>query len=381
MNSRKHIIVVALMLIQSTMAFSQNKIERQTVYSFVKQKQTTEWYKAQAKLWKAEIDKNDKDANAWINYYTANRMLKIYNEGVTHLDMDTIVLDVKKAIPSTFEYHYIEVWNSGFRDPETYEFHIKEAMKLGPDRVELLDDLTNYYEMRRDYKNSENVAKKWFASNDISAGVYSWNYNMLQSVDDNAILFTFGDNDTYPAWVLQRAKGIKPNVSIINLALIAHDAYRKTYFEELGIPNIEIDWKKLGSYDSMQKVIVRHVKKNTQRPVFFGVSAPKTLFEEYKDDVHLVGLAYKWTAEKTDNIAVIKRNYEKHFVLDYLKNEFSNDISQGVIDDFSSNYILSFVTLYHHYKESEDPKAAELKALLLRIAERADCTQDVLKLL
>jgi len=190
---------------------------------------------------------------------------------------------------------------------------------------------------------------------------------MLQSVEDNAILITFGDNDTYPAWVLQRAKGIKPNVSVINASLIFLDEYRETYFRELGIPNFDVDWDKAKSYQMMQTNLVKHIKANTKRPMYFGISAPKELYESFKDEVHNVGLAYKWSEERFDNIAVIKKNYEKYYMLDYLKEEFSNDISQGIIDENSGNYIISLVTLYHHYKESEDPKMKEVKTGIAKL--------------
>jgi hypothetical protein len=381
-KSIKYIVLILLVTLQAATAYSQDKIERQTVYSLVKQKQTTDWYKAQAKLWKEHLDKNPKDGEGWVNYYTANRMLKIYNEGVKQHDLDSIENKlVKKHIPNTFEYHYIATWNSGYRDVEAYDVHLKKAQELGPDRVELFDDLTNYYEIRREKENSESIAKKWFASNDMSAGIYTWNYNMLQSVEDNAILITFGDNDTYPAWVLQRAKKIKPDVSVINASLIGLQDYRETYFKELGIPNLEIDFVKIGSYQKMQTMLVKHIKANTDRPVYFGISAPKEMYESFKEEVYNIGLAYKWSDEKFDNIAVIKKNYEKYYMLDYLKEEFSNDISQGIIDDNSANYIVSLVTLYHHYKDSEDPKMKEVKTLLLRIAKKSGKKEEVLELL
>jgi hypothetical protein len=382
MKSIKYLIVILLTLLHIPKANAQNKIERQTVYSLVKQKQTTDWYKAQAKLWKEYLDKNPTDGEGWISYYTANRMLKIYNQGVKQHDLDSLVeKQVAVALPNSFEYHYIAVWNLGLRDVDRSNFHLKKAQELGPNRVELFDDLTNYYEIRRDKKNSEAIAKKWFASNDISSGIYTWNYNMLQSVDDNAILLTVGDNDTYPAWILQRARGIKPNVSVVNLGLIRLDDYRKTYFKELGIPYIEIDWEKKLSYEAIQTMMIKHIKENTDRPVYLGISASQKVYESFKDEVYNEGLAYKCCDYKFDNIAVIKKNYEKYYMLDYLKEEYSNDISQGIVDDNSANYILSLVTLYHHYKESEDPKASDTKKLLLRIAERSGNTKGILELL
>ncbi|MDD3457901.1 MAG: DUF2723 domain-containing protein [Weeksellaceae bacterium] len=65
-------------------------------------------------------------------------------------------------------------------------------------------------------------------------GAYALAYNYLNNLDENSILFVYGDNDTYPLWGLQETENFRDDVKIVNYTLLGspwniEQSLRKTY--------------------------------------------------------------------------------------------------------------------------------------------------------
>lgn len=160
--------------------------------------------------------------------------------------------------------------------------------------------------------------------------------NLLVDLEPDAILFTNGDNDTYPSWVVQNAReSFRPDVTVANLTLLNVPAVVKMMRDSLGLPVSftddelmalapETDANGKGTLLPSQQV-VENVLANAaeaKRPVYFAVTVSTTMSAPYVDRLVLEGLVNRVTDGKR-TVAVdvdrIAENLKKNYRLDWPK--------------------------------------------------------------
>lgn len=372
-----HISITLILFLSFVTTSYPQKPEK--VYSIVKQIKTFDWYKSEAEQWGKLLEKDKKNPEAWLNYYVANRMARNMfpdewksARGGYLKELDDIVKEMSQNIPNTFENYYIKVRNNhSFNDQQTKD--MSKAYELGPDRIELFDELICYYELQRDTANSQKFCTKWFESRDISPGILNWNYNVMASLDSNSILITNGDNDTYPVWVLQYVQGFRKDIVVLNINLIMIERYRDKLFAEKNIKSFQPDTSAKDYVHYMGSILKQIAKNSNGRSVYFSFTLTPQFYEDIKDKTYMIGLAFKYSEKDFDNTAYLINNYENNWLLDYLKSDFINDLSVSVVNLLNTNYLPVFAKLYNHYRLSGKVESMDyIKNLAKLVAKKSE---------
>lgn len=358
----------------------------ETVYGIAKERREESWYLTQLNGWKKLLDADKSNAEAWYNYYKASRALRNISES----DVDRkkyselckqIVDDAYAAIPNTFEANHLK-WAEGGNTESLFSY-LKKAHEIDPNDSRAFEDLATYYETQHNKTEYQKACVLMYQANTMHASMVNWGYNMLAGLDQNSILFTAGDNDTYATWIVQEGLNFRKDVRVINLHLMMIDDYRDQLLKELRFPPLVLKTDPLtkgDQYEENRAKILDHFLANSSiKPIHIAVSAMHSIsVEKWKEKLYLTGLTYQYSEESIDNNTLIVRNFEKRYLLDHLTQYFSFGIGEKVADQLNGCYLVSLVNLHSYYLTTEqDDKAAKAKELLLRISKKSEQEKEI----
>ena len=230
---------------------------------------------------------------------------------------------------------------------------------------------------------------------------YDYANNLLQSCKTNGILFTNGDNDTFPLWYMQEVEGLRRDVRVVNLSLLNTGWYIKQLrdrepnidirYDDIYIDSVLTDTKEVNIYKRywpgpqnievngiewdmpdyagynvlrIQDVLVLKIIEwnNWKRPIHFALTVPPDNRIGIDDYLTVTGMTLTLTDQRDIDINVSENEH-------LLYNVFS---LRGILDPRAykdentlrllGNYRAVFAYLSDNYAKNENIKG--LKTLI-----------------
>jgi tetratricopeptide (TPR) repeat protein len=257
------------------------------------------------------------------------------------------------------------------------------------------------------YHNKTDSARWAFKYGKQEGGYYpsmlEYNKNIMASCDKDAILFTNGDNDTFPMWYLQLVENYRTDITVVNLSLLNVSWYIKQLKNSypfgsnnlfLTLSDAEIDslrpirwqekmveipvwgdslntggtinWLVKPTYENkairVEDILLIEILRSNKwnRPVYFSTTvydANRLGLDKY---LTLEGLVYKInTHEEEINPEKLRSNLTKVYTYSSVKDSHLTNVDE--ILSLFQNYRYSYLKLISYYiDQSQKDKAGNM---------------------
>ncbi len=192
-------------------------------------------------------------------------------------------------------------------------------------------------------------------------------YNILNSCGRDAILFTNGDNDTFPLWYLQEVEKIRTDVRVVNLSLLNTPWYIHQLKNQMDVPitlrDNEIDslrvyllpnreglWR---VQDQMIQHIVTNIHKESWKiPVYFAITVPSSNRLGLDDHLIMEGMTYRIVESSGDNRVNTGVGYKIFTVAENFRGIDDPSVEKDDNDRrLVTNYIVAMLQLADAYQK------------------------------
>ena len=311
------------------------------------------WYEDQAEKWKKEVNKNPENPDNWYNYLRALRYVTNRNySGFDNMDkikfLQNKVKESQKYIGNSWQFYHLKYI---FNKKDNKQL-LKKIHKMKPDNSSINLDLLTMAEKALDREKRKKWSEYVYKIGIFHDNLLEMGYNLLQSIEPNGILFVNGDNDTFPLWILQDVFDLRNDVSIINFGLAHSKSYLSKLIKEenLKFKNFE-KWFDPGLNSEL--FLKDILDNNPERVVYFSHTCQQKFIKYFERNLYNTGLVSRYSEERLDNVALLKRNFNKRFHLDYLTSQWSSKSAPYSVLAINNNYFAGIFILIEHYITGE----------------------------
>jgi hypothetical protein len=343
---------------QSPDVSEQRQLEQVKATELVELKPDT--YASMAEYWKGATERNAADANAWLNYYKSLRYSS-YTEHSSEVskevkkNLDLILSKMASVIPSTFEFYYASYLHNEKEDASFS--YLKAAYDLNPSNPELYDDMLCHAVINGLQQDVKTFSEKLSASGIYNATEIEYNRNVFNSIEQNAILITNGNVDTYPLILMQQLQGFRADVMIICLDWLNSNKYREIVASKLGIGPKGLDLPKI-------------LNSENSRSVYLSLTLPPAVLKKYSNQLYCTGLAMKHSYTPLKNLESLAYNWEFLFAKSRLHTS----------DQINRNYLVPLIQLRSYYEtQGRGGEAAKVDQQILELSQRFGLTTAIKK--
>lgn len=220
----------------------------------------------------------------------------------------------------------------------------------------------------------------------------AYSINMLKPLEKDAIIFTNGDNDTFPLWYIQEVEQYRKDVRVVNLSLLNTPWYIKQLRDNE--PRIPITWKDdyidtlepfrtpEGGVVLVRDLAVHHILQENRwkRPIYFAVTIPPETFAPYRKYLEMEGLVYRLVPREGENMIDMEKLEDNIFnVYSYqsiLTDDWKRDRSLYLfphIEHLIQNYAAAFCTLaFSKHRDGKTDEAVRCLEIAKEISPDVD---------
>ena len=202
---------------------------------------------------------------------------------------------------------------------------------------------------------------------------WGYGYNLLVGLEPNALIFTNGDNDTFPLWYQQEVEGFRKDVRVLNLSLLNTSWY--LYQLRDNDPKIELSWNNSqianlggeilpdGRMLQPRDLAVRRIVLDNfgKRPIYFAVTIPREFLTDWKELMILEGLVHRLTRQRgteQKDYAKIEHNVSQLYKYDGILNADGKHDTSVYRDANQRNLVTNYLGAYVHLGTREEVLAA-----------------------